>query len=188
MGLPIFAVFLALQLFLLLVGAVWMNLAGYSFVERLDPLRDTVALAVLLGAIWALEQVFSRFFPHSFKATEALHSQVGSLMRQQGMTHHQALVLAMASGLGEEVLFRGAIQNALFGGWMGVGLQAVIFAALHPTPDRKAWVYPVYVFCAGLLFGATYLVTGSLVAGILAHYINNARGFYQLLEAQKSRP
>lgn len=187
MGLPIFTVFLALQLLLLVVGATWMTLAGYPFLKAPDPLRDTAALAVLLGCLWGLELVFSRLFPRSFRATEALHSQIGSLMRAQGMTHHQALILALASGLGEEVLFRGAIQNALFGGWIGVGLQALVFAALHPTPDRKAWVYPVYVFCAGLLFGATYLLTGSLVAGVLAHYINNARGFYQLLEEQRSR-
>ena len=91
-------------------------------------------------------------------------------------------MLAMASGLGEEVFFRGALQNALFGGWTGVLLQAIAFAALHPVPDRKAWAYPLFVFCAGWMFGAAYLLTGSLIPGILAHYIQNARGFYQLLE------
>lgn len=184
---PIFVIFLALQLVLLVVGAVWMSLAGYAFWLTPDPVRDSLALLGLLGGLWLLEQLFSQMFPSSFKATEALHSQVGDLMRSQRMTHHQALILAMASGLGEEVLFRGAFQNALFGGWVGVILQALIFAALHPTPDRKAWVYPVYVFCAGLLFGATYLLTGSLVAGILAHYINNARGFYQMLEQKNHK-
>jgi membrane protease YdiL (CAAX protease family) len=104
------------------------------------------------------------------------------MMRAQGISHHQALILALASGLAEEVFFRGALQNALFGGWLGILLQALVFAAFHPIPDRRAWVYPLFIFCGGVLFGASYLLTGSLVPGILAHYLHNARGFYQLLD------
>ncbi len=176
-----FRLFFLLQLALLLIGGIWMSLAGYPVVRQPDPLRDTLAFGVLFGVLTGLELLFSRIFPNSFKVTEALHGQIGSLMRSQGVTHHQALLLAVASGIAEEVLFRGALQNALFGGAIGMVLQALIFAAFHPVPDRRAWVYPVFVFFSGLLFGASYLITGSLIPGILVHYINNARGFYQLL-------
>jgi membrane protease YdiL (CAAX protease family) len=33
-----------------------------------------------------------------------------------------------------------------------------------------------------MAFGAAYFLSGSLIPGILAHYLNNARGFYQLLD------
>ncbi len=177
-----FRLFMLIQLGLLLVGAGWMSLAGYPAVQKPDPLRDSVAFTALFFGLAALERLFSRLFPISFRASEALHGQIGAMMRTQGVGHNQALLLAMASGLGEEVFFRGALQNALFGGWTGVLLQAIAFAALHPVPDRKAWAYPLFVFCAGWMFGAAYLLTGSLIPGILAHYIQNARGFYQLLE------
>lgn len=180
-----FRLFLGLQLAILAIGAIWMALAGYPAVHRPDPLRDTIAFAALLALLRGLEWVFSRLFPDSFRASEALHSQIGWAMREQGITYHQALALAVASGVAEEVLFRGAIQNALFGGTVGMVLQAAIFAAFHPVPDRRAWVYPLFVGIIGLLFGASYLFTGSLIPGMMAHYINNARGFYLLLEQPK---
>lgn len=181
-----FRLFLALQLGILAVGAIWMSLMGFPVVKEPDPLRDTIAFAVLYPVLIGLELVFARVFSNSFRITEALHSQIGSLMREQGVTHHQALALAVASGLAEEVFFRGAIQNALFGGTIGMVLQALIFAGFHPVPDRRAWVYPVFVFVSGLLFGASYLITGSLIPGMMAHYINNARGFYLLLNQSKT--
>ncbi|GIW24393.1 CPBP family intramembrane glutamic endopeptidase [Meiothermus sp.] len=181
-----FRFFLLLQLGLLLIGLVWMELAGYSALQNPNPLRDTLAFFLLFFGLMGLERLFSWLFPQSFRAAEALHGQLGAVMRAQGVNHHQALLLAVVSGVGEEVFFRGALQNALWGGWLGVLLQAVVFTALHPVPDRKAWSYPLFIFVGGLLFGASYLLTGSLIPGILAHYLHNARGFYQLLEQEKA--
>jgi hypothetical protein len=178
---PIVRFFLSLQLALWAVGLVWMGLAEYPVVRQLDPTRDSLAFAVLFAGIFALERLFLALFPTSFKATEALHSQMGRIMRQSGMNHHQALALSVASGLGEEFFFRGALQNAFGAGLWAVAIQALIFALMHPVPDRKAWSYPAFVFCGGLLFGLTYWYTGSLIPGILAHYLHNARGFYELL-------
>jgi len=52
----------------------------------------------------------------------------------------------------------------------------------HPVPDRRAYAYPLYVGLAGVFFGLAYLLTGSLIPGILAHYLVNAEG---LLEARR---
>jgi len=173
-----------IQLSLLLAGLAWMGLAGYTAIKDPDPLRDSLAFLVLFSSLVGLERLFSWLFPKSFQAAEALHSQLGAAMRAQGINHHQALLLAVESGVGEEVFFRGALQNALVGGWTGVFLQALVFAALHPVTDRRAWSYPLFIFLGGVMFGAAYQLTGSLVPGILAHYLHNARGFYQLLDSK----
>lgn len=178
---PIVRFFLTLQLVLFVGGVVWMGLAGYPVIRELNPTRDLLAFIALFLGMFGLERIFSMLFPTSFRATEALHSQMGRIMRQSGMNHHQALALSLASGLGEEFFFRGALQNAFGAGLLAVGIQAVVFAIMHPVPDRKAWSYPAFVFCGGLLFGLTYWYTGSLIPGILAHYLHNARGFYELL-------
>ncbi|MGK0618201.1 CPBP family intramembrane glutamic endopeptidase [Meiothermus cerbereus] len=177
-----FRFFMLIQLGLMLLGLVWMELAGYAAIKNPDPLRDSLFFLLLFFGLVGLERLFSLLFPQSFQAAEALHGQLGAVMRAQGITHHQALLLALASGVGEEVFFRGALQNALFGGWLGVLLQALVFTLLHPVPDRRAWSYPLFIFLGGIMFGAAYLLTGSLVPGILAHYLHNARGFYQLLD------
>lgn len=176
---------MSIQLGLALIGFIWMELADYPIVRNPDPLRDSLVFLLLFLGLMGLERVFSLLFPQSFRAAEALHGQLGTLMRAQGMNHHQALLLAVASGVGEELFFRGALQNALWGGWLGVFLQAVVFTALHPVPDRKAWSYPLFIFLGGLGFGTAYLLTGSLIPGMLAHYLHNARGFYQLLDQPK---
>jgi len=181
-----FGRFLLLQIVLSLIGLIWTSLAGYPLIKDPDPLRDGIAFGLLYLSTVGLEGLLTRVFPSSFRAYEALTSQIGLIMRSEGMSHHQALALAVASGVGEELLFRGALQNAIFGGWIGLFAQALIFAALHPVPDRKAWVYPFVVFLIGLLFGLSYHLTGSLIPGILVHYVNNARSFYTLLD-QKPR-
>ncbi len=181
-----FRFFMSIQIGLALIGSIWMELAGYPIVRNPDPLRDSLIFLLLFLGLMGLERVFSLLFPRSFRAAEALHGQLGTLMRAQGMNHHQALLLAVASGVGEELFFRGALQNALWGGWLGVFLQALVFTALHPVPDRRAWSYPLFIFLGGLGFGAAYLLSGSLIPGMLAHYLHNARGFYQLLDQPKA--
>ena len=77
-------------------------------------------------------------------------------------------------GLGEELLFRGLIQQDIseaFGWKWGLFTASAIFAAMHLTwrsvPELG------FVFLAGLILGALYLKTRSLVAPIVAHGINN---------------
>ena len=77
-------------------------------------------------------------------------------------------------GIGEEILFRGLIQNDLvnaFGTKKGIIGQAFLFGVMHMT-----WRSPlelIFTFFAGLLFGILYHKTGSLTAPIVFHGVNN---------------
>lgn len=77
-------------------------------------------------------------------------------------------------GLGEELLFRGLIQNdliKLFGVNKGIIGQAFLFGIMHMT-----WRSPMellFTGIAGLLFGILYHKTGSLTGPIVFHGINN---------------
>lgn len=166
---------------LLLLGAVGMVWAGIPLVRQPDPLRDTLVFLLLYGGLQGLEGLFSRLFPRSFQAAESLHHHLGLALRSQGFGYPHAVGLALLSGLAEEVFFRGLVQG-LIGGWPGLMVQAVLFAALHPTPDRRAWAYTAFTLVAGLAFGVAFWASGSLVPGILAHYLHNGRSFYALIE------
>ena len=77
-------------------------------------------------------------------------------------------------GIGEELLFRGLIQRDLtsaFGGKWGLFAASVLFAVMHLT--WRSVPELCFVFIAGLILGALYLKTKSLVAPIVAHGINN---------------
>ncbi len=77
-------------------------------------------------------------------------------------------------GLGEELLFRGLIQQDLaeaFGWRWGLFGASLMFAVMHLTwrsiPELG------FVFLAGLILGFLYWKTKSLVAPIVAHAANN---------------
>jgi membrane protease YdiL (CAAX protease family) len=83
------------------------------------------------------------------------------------------LVMAVVPALGEELIFRGAMQQVLKQ-WTGYGhvavwLAAAIFSLFH---------FQVYLFLPRLLLGAVmgylFLWSGNLWYPILAHFANNA--------------
>lgn len=76
----------------------------------------------------------------------------------------RALAVALLSGIGEEVLFRGVLQPAI-----GLWLAAAVFAALHIGPSLRFLPWTAMAFVAGAAFGGLFLWTGNLVAPIVAH-------------------
>jgi len=158
-----------------LLGAAGMAALGLPVVARPDPYRDTLAFLLLFALLYLSEAAFARLFPSAYRTAEAL---IRAAVR--ALPEGALLPLAGASAVAEELFFRGLVVGGLarvLPPPLAVVLGALVFALFHPVPDRRAWAYPLYVFLAGLLFGAFYLATGSLVPGILAHYLTNARAF-----------
>jgi membrane protease YdiL (CAAX protease family) len=85
-----------------------------------------------------------------------------------------AVYMLFFVGLGEELLFRGIIQNELirtFGVRWGIIGQGFLFGIMHLTwrsvPELG------FTFLAGMLLGYLYHRTGSLTAPIVLHGVNN---------------
>jgi membrane protease YdiL (CAAX protease family) len=103
--------------------------------------------------------------PDFFRATEVLllnpDDRLGAL-----------LLACLAAPVFEEVLFRGIILGGLAltrGTVRGLLAASALFAVVHTNP----LLLPA-AFLLGLLLGAVYLRTGSLVAAILMHTLYNA--------------
>jgi len=79
-----------------------------------------------------------------------------------------ALLLALASGLAEEMFFRGALQPRV-----GLGVASVLFGAMHFVPRREFLPWTAFAVACGLLFGALFDWTGSLAAPVAAHVVVN---------------
>lgn len=79
------------------------------------------------------------------------------------------VTLALASAIGEEIFFRGALQPSL--GWV---LTSLGFGLVHVGPDRRFLPWTVWAVVMGFALGAIYEATGSLWGPILAHaWINH---------------
>lgn len=85
-----------------------------------------------------------------------------------GLPFSHALGLALLSGFGEELLFRGALQPRV--GWFAASL---LFGLVHVGPGRDFLPWTVFAILAGGLFGGLFLATGNLVAPIVAHAVVN---------------
>ncbi len=81
------------------------------------------------------------------------------------------LALCVGAPLGEELLFRGAIQRELHKRvrpWIAIGITALLFALIHGNP-----VQMVAGFLMGCVLGWLYWRTGSVWPGIAMHFANN---------------
>lgn len=120
-----------------------------------------VGLAVGLAVV-GLTRVATRHFQWARDLHTSFHDLLGSLGGRD------ILILAAASSIGEELLFRGALQP-----WLGVWLQALVFALLHVGPGRRFLPWTVSALVLGLAFGWMAEWTGSIGAPIAAHFTIN---------------
>ena len=87
-------------------------------------------------------------------------------------------MLAGGSALGEELLFRGAMQPAL-----GLGLTTVIFGLAHLPPKRSLWPWTLTATVVGLGLGVLYEATQSILAPVVAHFTVNWFNLHALVDA-----
>lgn len=85
-------------------------------------------------------------------------------------------ILALASGFGEEIAFRGYLQSRIaerYNPTSAVLIVAVLFALSHPVSAVDPLFYLVMAILVGILFGAVFVRTGSLWMGIALHAVWN---------------
>jgi uncharacterized protein len=93
------------------------------------------------------------------------------------------LILAGASSLGEELLFRGGLVPLV-----GVAWSSLIFALFHIGPRARYLPWTVWAFLGGLALAQLYRATGDLTAPVLAHFTLNYLNLRHLGGPQVSGP
>ena len=99
------------------------------------------------------------------------------------LDNREILLLAAASSIGEELLFRGALLP-----WLGLLPQAVLFAALHIGPRRRHLVWTVWALAMGLLLGLIARATGDLAGAVAAHFAINFLNLHFIVRVDLPAP
>jgi len=160
----------------LTAGALaWAWLAGGRPAWSLEaswlsaPYEQRLVLSVALGLLLALTVV--RATPALVERAawaRSLHLELKSIVAP--LSSAEITILALASGVAEELFFRGAMQPVL-----GILLTSVIFGAVHVGPKSVFLAWASWAFVMGLLLGLIFELTGVLWGPILAHAWINQR-------------
>jgi membrane protease YdiL (CAAX protease family) len=123
----------------------------------------SAALGLAFGSLVVLA---TRFSVRRFQSVRRLHMELRPFAR--GVSTTGILVLALASSIGEELLFRGLLQPKL-----GLLPHALFLGFLHQIPGGSRWVWVGWATTIGLAFGVMFQLTGSLLGCVLAHTLVN---------------
>jgi membrane protease YdiL (CAAX protease family) len=150
---------------LTVAAALWSGLRGLDLLL----FGNSVVLDVVLGVSTAVATVSLGLL--AFRLLPVLREIADELAPRlvDGASYGGLALVAVFSGVGEETLFRGVIQQEF-----GLVIASLVFGLVHAGPDRRYLVWTAWAVLAGFLFGALYEVTGGLLAPILAHSGHNA--------------
>ena len=150
---------------LVVVAAVWCGLRGID----LPVLGPRPATGLLLGLATAagtvsLSLLAYRLVPITRKLADELAPSLVDGTDRAGL-----VLLALFSGVGEEVFFRGAVQQEF-----GILISSIVFGLAHIGPDRRYLLWTAWAVVAGVIFGILFEATGGLLAPVTAHAAHNA--------------
>jgi membrane protease YdiL (CAAX protease family) len=149
------------------VGAMVSLYRHHSLKKILSLPSEMPALLTLLGlgllgaaVLLIAHHLFEEQFP-SFKVfRHVLMQMIGAA------TIPVALYLAFISAIGEELLFRAAVQPVL--GLVGTSL---LFGLLHLGPQGLISIWTLWAIISGLMMGWMFDSTGNLWPSLICHFL-----------------
>jgi len=174
---------------LVAISYVWLraitgNPARYVGLGAVSPrilmLTVIASFAVMVPAMSLEAVVLERF-----KAPpEVLHA-LEDLIRARTFPEllYTIGIAAVGASVSEEFVFRGILQNSLSsraGRWASLIIATTVFGLLHTL-----WRFPG-AFVLGMFLGLLYMRTGSLIPGLVSHFVINATSVVLFNMAERS--
>ncbi len=129
-------------------------------------LGGAAGVAFGLGVAW-----LTRFAVYRFRWARSLHIEFRGLFGP--LRDLDIFAFAVFSAIGEEMLFRGAMQPHL-----GIVPSSLIFGLLHIGPGKKFIPWPFQAVVMGFAFGGLFWLSGNLAAPVLAHFTINYQNLH----------
>ncbi|CAM9419221.1 unnamed protein product [Chrysoparadoxa australica] len=105
--------------------------------------------------------------------TQGLAVSLFGSKRRFGQVLPVSIALGAAAGIGEELMFRGALEHLLqlkLGVWPAMGVSAGVFGALHAVTPA----YGILAAVDGAYFSWLLLATGNLAVPMISHALYDA--------------
>ncbi|KAK4765533.1 hypothetical protein SAY86_026623 [Trapa natans] len=164
------------------LGAGIRQVSHVAFAEGL-PVTDCTKEVTFGFEIWHLELVAglvilissSRYLLLKIWPDFAESSAAANLQVLTSLEPLDYPVVAFLPGVGEELLFRGALIPVIGLNWTSVLVVASLFGVLHLGSGRN-YSFAVWATFVGFMYGWATIASGSVVAPMAAHALNNLVG------------
>ncbi len=179
---------IGVQAALVAVAVVWRHLQGASAWHDGAPLGTTHAIAIPLalsfGALTGVAAVAAtRALARSTAWGRRMHTSLRDAVLDLDGAAPSIAAVALATAVGEELLFRGAALPALTayaGTAPALALSSLAFGLLHVPSSRALVPWTLTACVMGVVFGLLYVVTGEVLAPIAAHAVINHENLHFL--------
>jgi membrane protease YdiL (CAAX protease family) len=129
---------------------------------------DSTSASLALGAVLAVVTIGgTRVLVLRSRWGKTLRDDFRALLADA--TPSDTIWLALLSGVGEELLFRGALLP-----WWGLAGSSLAFGVLHVGPSRRFLGWTVWASVLGVLLAGICEATGRIEGAVLAHVTINA--------------
>lgn len=167
--------FLACGEALLLVAGLlwaWVRSLAVPFHFDLEALGQSVSVAAAFSVGNLSLYHLSRKLGYPSAVHSFLEKDVLPLLRH--IRIHELVILVLLVGAGEEIFFRGVLQEEI-----GLLAASVIFGILH-GPARSLWPLAIWATLMGALLGVLYETTANLAVPVMAHAIYDGVAIWYL--------
>ncbi len=147
---------------------VWAGIAGrLPFGPEFPPSPDQLPRWIAAGLLGGLIVVVgTHLASHHLQIGQDFEQMVRAIVGE--VTWKRAFILALASSIGEELFFRGALQPTI-----GLVPATILFALAHFPAKRELIPWTVFAGVVGLGLGFLFERSGSVVAPVIAHFVVN---------------
>ena len=161
---------LGTELLLAVLAVLWTGYRGISLRAGDGPWYGNASAGVLAAAAFAIGNYWLLRHAPPVPAVRAIRRLYRHTLRPlfAGAGPFEIAVIAVAAGIGEELLFRGALQPEV-----GLIPASLVFGALH-MGGRGTLAFGCWVAVMGGLLGWLAVATGGLLAPIVAHALYDA--------------
>ena len=140
----------------------WRRNESFLF-DPLDfPKEEWLIFFVVSVALIFIVHLFSHWAVRRWPSLKRSASELNQWLGE--MKSNQIFLIALVSGVGEEVIFRGWLLNEI-----GIFSSSLIFGIVHWPPNKNWRFWPFFAFGMGIILGALCVWTNTLVYAVFVH-------------------